>query len=76
MPWLKDEKSLAYKIYAIYTDTLKVFLQPQIGDLFNDGRKKTRDDLLRKLHTLLKEVYKLEMSKRKDQSFDDEYLSQ
>lgn len=73
MPWFKNESSLSHEIYTIYMDTIKIFLQPQIGDLFNDGRKIARAALLKKLHLALKKVYALERSK--DQSFDYEDFS-
>lgn len=60
MPWYKHPASLAYKIYKIYTDTVELFLRPKISDLFDDGRRKARADLLRDLHNFLNEVYALE----------------
>lgn len=70
MPWIKDTNSLSYAIYTIYMDTIKIFLQPQISDLFDDGRKKSRLELLKRLHDQLKKVYELEMRKREDEPFD------
>lgn len=67
MPWFKDPTSLAHVIYSIYMETVKIFLQPQISDLFDDGRKKKRAELLKKLHIVLKQVHVLEQESRDDQ---------
>lgn len=70
MPWVRDTNSVAFKIHKVYLDTIKIFLRPQITDLFDDGRKKVRAELLKELHLLLKDVYELEMCKREDEPFD------
>lgn len=60
MPWFKKPDSLAYKIYQVYTETLDIFMKPKVSDFFDDGRKKSRAELLKKLTLLLQEVHKLE----------------
>jgi hypothetical protein len=72
MPWFKDSSSLAREIYDIYIETIKIFLQPQVSDLFNDGRKTARTALLNKLISALNKVYNLERKSQQDQSFDYE----
>lgn len=68
MPWFNQPESLSYKIYKIYTDTASVFIRPKISDLFDDGRRKIRAELLHDLLELLKKVYELE---KKSNGIDD-----
>lgn len=75
MPWFKNDTSLSHEIYTIYIETIRIFLQPQITDLFDNGRKTKRAALLKKLHIALKKVYELERSKREDQPFEYENFS-
>lgn len=75
MSWYKRNTSLAYRIHAVYLETIRIFLQPQISDLFDDGRKKARHELLKELHVLLKDVHELEVCKREDEPLDHKDFS-
>jgi hypothetical protein len=60
MTWFNDKRSLSFKLFAIFTETVELYRRPTISILFNDERRNQYLELVKQFYILLQDVYRLE----------------
>jgi hypothetical protein len=60
MTWFNDKRSISFKLFAIFTETVELYRRPTISILFNDERRNQYLELVKQFYILLQDVYRLE----------------